>query len=190
MNVESKELFTCKVCDKKFTTAGRLSSHEKRTNVHDGIRQNAKNEIFFACGVCDKEYCNAKQLTKHRYNKKHTLSRSPKEPVVDKIKPVVDKIKWMEMPTVVDENIYLSDGHIRNEISHEKERVIELSTSLALDNVQEGLKRAFRSVREEMIPLYVAAGVERMDAWERIHKVLAPFENELIMMLMTDLMNL
>ena len=40
-----------------------------------------------------------------------------------------------------------------------------------------------------MIPLYVAAGVERMDAWERIHKVLAPFENELIMTLMHDTFN-
>ena len=113
---------------------------------------------------------------------KHTLSHSAKE-------PTVDKIKWMEMPTVADENIYLSDGHIRNEISHEKERVLELSTSLALGNVQEGLKRAFRSVREEIIHLYVAAGVERMDTWERIHKFLAPFENELIMTLMHDTFN-
>jgi len=53
MNVESKELFTCNVCDEKFTTAGRLSSHEKKTNVHDGMRGNAKNVIVFACGVCD-----------------------------------------------------------------------------------------------------------------------------------------
>ena len=117
------------------------------------MRRNAKNVIVFACGVCDKEYRTAKQLKKHRNYMKHTLSHSPQKHIVDKIKPVVDKIKWMEMPTIVDENIYLSDGHIRNEISHEKERVIELSTSLALGNVREGLKRAFRSVREEMIPL-------------------------------------
>ena len=38
----------------------------------------------------------------------------------------------MEEPTAINENIYLSDGHIQNEISHETERVVELSTQWAL----------------------------------------------------------
>ena len=66
------------------------------------------------------------------------------------------------------ENIYSSDGRILNEISHEKERVIELSISLSLGNVQDAVKRAFRDVRKEMIPLYVTASVEQLDA-DRIH---------------------
>ena len=53
----------------------------------------------------------------------------------------------------VNEHLYSADGRIRNEIS----RVIELSTSLAMGNVQEAVKRAFYSVREEMIPLYAGA---------------------------------
>ena len=48
------------------------------------------------------------------------------------------------------------------------------------------MKRAFRSVREEMIPLYVTANVERMDAMDRIHNVTSPFENKLLMTLMYD----
>ena len=179
MIAKSKELFTCDVCEKTFSTAGRLSAHVKRTNAHDGMRRNAMNEILFACSVCSKEYGSEKKLYNHRYYAKHTLPDSMSE-------PVVDKTEWMETPTVVDENIYSSDGQIRNKISHETERVIELSTSLALGNVQDAVKRAFRSVHEEIIPLYVTASVERMDAWERVCKVLAPFENELIITVMRD----
>ena len=65
-------------------------------------------------------------------------------------------------------------------------------TSLALGNVQDAVKRAFHSVRDEMIPLYSAASsgsVEHMDAWERFGKVLTPFENGLLMTLMQDTFN-
>ena len=58
-----------------------------------------------------------------------------------------------------------SIGHIRNEIAHEKERVIEFSISMALDRVQDAVEQAFRSVRDEMIPLYMTTDIEHRDAW-------------------------
>ena len=97
----------------------------------------------------------------------------------------------MEEPAA-SENIYSSDGRIRSEVSHDKERVIILMTSLALGNVQDAVKRAFRSVRDEMIALYSTASsgsVEHMDAWERVGKVLAPFENGMLITLMQDTFN-
>ena len=148
------------------------------------MRRNAMNEVVFACNVCDKEYGSQKKLWSHRYYAKHALPDSTGE-------PAMDKIEWMEEPASA-ENTYSSDGRIRSGVSHDKERVIILMTSLALGNVQDAVKRAFRSVRDEMIPLYSAASsgsVEHMDAWERVGKVLAPFENELLMTLMQDTFN-
>ena len=78
--------------------------------------------------------CATKRTALNRYYAKHALPDSK-----------VDKMKWMKEPAT-DEHLYSSDERIRNEISHEKERVIELSTSLALGNVQDAAKRAFRSV--------------------------------------------
>ena len=84
------------------------------------------------------------------------------------------------------EEYYTSSGRIRNEISHEKEHVIELSTSMALGRVQDAVKQAFRSVRDEMIPLYMTTDIEHRDAWERVRKTTEPFENELLTTLMHD----
>ena len=165
MNVESEELFTCHVCEQTFSTAGALTKHTNRTNAHDGMRRNAENEIVFACNVCDKEYSSQKKLGSHRNYAQHVLPYSTGE-------PAVDKIEWMEEPNAT-ENIYSSDGRIRSEVSHNKERVIILMTSLSLGNVQDAGKRAFHSVRDEMIPLYSAASsgsVEHMDAWEFVGK--------------------
>ena len=184
MDVESKELFTCDVCDEVFSTAGALTKHTQRASAHDGLRRNAMNEIVFACNVCDKAYSSQRKLRCHRYYAKHTLPDSTGE-------PSMDDIECMEEPSI-EENIYSSDGRIRNKISQEKERVIIFSISFALGNVQDAVKRAFRSVRDEMIPLYSAASsgsVEHMDAWERVGKVLAPFENGLLMTLMQDTFN-
>ena len=58
------------------------------------------------------------------------------------------------------QDVYASIGRIRNEISHEKEHVIELSTSMALGRVQDAVKQAFRNVREEMIPLNRSTDIE------------------------------
>ena len=92
------------------------------------------------------------------------------------------------METALEEaqDVYASKESIRNEISHEKERVIELSTSMALGRVQDAVKQAFRSVREEMIPLYMTTDIDHRDAWERVRKTTEPFENELLMTLMHD----
>ena len=84
------------------------------------------------------------------------------------------------------QDVYSSNGRIKNEISHEKERVIELSTSMALGRVQDGAKQAFRSVRDEMITLYMTTNIEHRDAWECVRKTTEPFENEILMTLMLD----
>ena len=84
------------------------------------------------------------------------------------------------------QDVYSSSGHIRNGISHEKERVIELPISMALGRVQDAVKQAFRNVHEEMIPLYTTIDIEHRDAWARVRKTTEPFENELLMTLMHD----
>ena len=54
--------------------------------------------------------------------------------------------------------------------------MIELSISIALGRVQDAVKQAFRSVREEMIPLKITSDIEHRDAWE----------NEILTTLMHD----
>ena len=75
-------------------------------------------------------------------------------------------------------DVYSGNESIRNELSHGKERVIELSTSMALGRVQDAVKKAFRSVRDEMIPLYMTTDIERRDALERARKTTEPFETK------------
>ena len=182
MTTESKKLFTCDVCETTFTSAGRLSRHKVIPGIHDAVRRNSNNEIVYACNLCDKDYISPKGLNNHqRYSKNgHQLPEPTKEHVA------VDTDVY-----VANENLCpVDDGRIRNEISHQTERVIELSTSLAMGNVQEAVKRALRSVREEMIPLYAAASVDRADAWERVCKILAPVEDGLIMTVLRDTFDL
>ena len=178
MDSQSK-IFNCNVCEQSFDTSRELSIHNSGKYTHDGLQRNERNEIVFICNICNKTFRSQRSLYNHRRISKHALMDSTLE-------PAVNMIESMKEPA---ENIYSSDGCIRNEISHEKERVIELSTSLALGSVQDAVKRAFRSVREEMIPLYVAASVEQSDAMERIHSVTSTFENGLLMTLMHDTFN-
>ena len=74
------------------------------------------------------------------------------------------------METTSAEEMYESNDHksYDNEISYEKECVVEISTSMALGNIQDSVKHAFRNLFDEMVPLYVASGVEQMDAWYRV----------------------
>ena len=65
-----------------------------------------------------------------------------------------------ETTTTKVEDAYEGDGLVRNELSREKERVVEISTSMASGNIQDSVKRAFRNLVDEMVPLYVASGVE------------------------------
>ena len=182
MNTESKQLLVCDVCGQTFVTAGRLKRHKYTTTIHDVVRRTAQNEIVFACNVCNKDYTSAKALSNHR-RYAHGVSELPERSnelsVMD-----TNEEKVEEHPCPAD------DAPIRNEISHQTERVIELSTSLAMGNVQEAVKRALRSVREEMIPLYAAASVERADAWERVCNILAPIEDDMIMTMLRDTFDL
>ena len=57
---------------------------------------------------------------------------------------------------------------------------------MALGNIQDSVKRAVRNLVNEMVPLYVASGVEQMDAWYRVRAKTESFENELLMTLMQD----
>ena len=171
MNTESKKLFTCDVCETTFTSAGRLSRHKGISGIHDKS---------VTCSECGKTMRG--DNVKRHMNSMHAplLSEPTKEHVaVDTDVYVADEILRP-----------VEDGRIRNEISHQTERVIELSTSLAMGNVQEAVKRALRSVREEMISLYAAASVERADAWERVCKILAPVEDGLIMTVLRDTFDL
>ena len=88
------------------------------------------------------------------------------------------------METTSAEDINESDGHLRKEISHKKERVVEISTSMAIENIQDAVRRGFRNLVDEMISLYVASGVEQMEAWHRLCAVTESFENGLLVTLM------
>ena len=99
--------------------------------------------------MCDKTYPFQKKQGSHGNYSKHALSDTTGEPAAVKIEP-------MDEP-VAAENIYASDGNIRSNASWEKERAIILMTSLALCNVQDAVKQAFRSVRDEMVPFYTTA---------------------------------
>ena len=114
-----------------------------------GLRRNEKNEIELVCNVCDKVFVYQTSLYTHKRNKHYANVDAPAE-------------------TIPVEDVYESNGHIRNEISHEKERVVEISSSMALGNVQDAVKRAFRNLVDEMVPLYVSSGVQQMDAWYRV----------------------
>ena len=124
MDSQSK-IFNCNVCEQSFETSRALSIHNSGKYTHDGLQRNERNEIVFICNICNKTFHSQRSLYNHRRISKHTLIDSMTE-------PAVNKIKSMEEPA---ENIYSSDGRIHNAISREKERVIELSTSLALGNV-------------------------------------------------------
>ena len=184
MNTESRKLFTCDVCETTFTSAGRLSRHKDISGIHDAVRRNSNNEIVYACNLCDKDYISPKGLNNHQRYSKHADAPLLSEPTKEHVAVDTDVYVADEILRPVE------DGRIRNEISHQTERVIELSTSLAMGNVQEAVKRALRSVREEMIPLYAAASVDRADAWERVCKILAPFEDGLIMTVLRDTFDL
>ena len=95
----------------------------------------------------------------------------------------------MEMALKEARDVYSRNGHIQNEISHEKERVIELSISMALGRVQDAVKQAVRCIRNEMIPLFMTTNIEPRDAWERVRKTTEPLENELLTILMHNAFN-
>ena len=186
MNSENKELFACDVCERTFAKSGQLSRHKHTTAIHDAVRRNSHNEIVFTCGVCKKEYGSSKSLMSHQRYAKHTHQLpEPKEDLT-----TTDTTDNEENATI-DEHFYpADDGRIRKELSHEANRVIELSTSLVMGNVQEAVKRAFYSVREEMIPLYAAGSMDRVDVMERVCKILTPFEDGLIMTVLCDTFDL
>ena len=106
-----------------------MTKHMKRKSAHDGMRRNAKNKIVFECNVCDKAYSSQDKLRKHRYYAKHVRSESMSESVA------------------ADENIYSSDGCIRNEISREKERDILNSILCSFIDMQEAVKRAYQTAQ-------------------------------------------
>ena len=163
----SNPVLSCDVCGKTCANQGGLTNHKNSLGAHEGLRRNEKNEIEFVCNVCDKVFVYQTSLYTHKRNKHYANVGAPAE-------------------TIPVEDVYESNGHIRSEISHEKERVVEISSSMALGNVQDAVKRAFRNLVDEMIPLYVASGVEQMDAWYRVRAIVDSFENGLLMTLVQD----
>ena len=61
----------------------------------------------------------------------------------------------------------------------------ELSISMALSRVRDAVKKTFRGVRDEVIPLYMANGTEHRDARESAQRTTEPFE-KLLTALMHD----
>ena len=173
----SDPVFSCDVCGKTFLNQNALTKHNNTLRVHEGLRRNEKNEIEFVCDVCDKVFTSRLGLCQHRA--KH---RANVDAPAESTKVV------MEATPVNMENAYEGDGHESdgNEISYEKECVVEISTSMALGNIQDSVKRAFRNLIDEMVPLYIASEVEQMDAWYRVRATTESFENELLMTLMQD----
>ena len=167
----SNPVLSCDVCGKTCANQGGLTNHKNSLGAHEGLRRNEKNEIEFVCNVCGKVFMYQTSLYMHKRKKHYANVDAPAEASEEKLE------------TIPVEDVYESNGHIRNEISHEKERVVEISSSMALGNVQDAVKRAFRNLVDEMIPLYVASGVEQMDAWYRVCAVLVSFENGILMTL-------
>ena len=118
MDSENKNIFKCNVCEQSFDSSRALAIHTSAKYTHDGLQRNELNEIVFICNHCNKTFCSQKSLYNYRRTAKYPL-----DGVV---------IAGNAMETASEEDVYASNGHIRNEISHEKERVIELSTSMAL----------------------------------------------------------
>ena len=172
----SDPVFSCDVCGKTCSSQNALTKHKNTLRVHEGLRRNEKNEIEFVCNVCDKVFTSRLGFYKH-HGTQHRAN-------VDA--PVVSTEVVMETTPVKVEDVNEGDGLVRNELSREKERVVEISTSMALGNIQDSVKRAFRNLVDEMVPLYVASGVEQMDAWYRVRAMTESFENELLMTLMQD----
>ena len=123
MNSESKNTFTCNVCEQSFDSSRALAIHTSAKYTHDGLQRNELNEIVFVCNICNKTFRSQKSLYNHRRIAKHAM---------DGVAITEEGIKT---EIVQPEESYTSSGRIRNEISHEKERVIEPSTSMALGRV-------------------------------------------------------
>ena len=173
----SNPVFSCDECGKTCANQGGLTNHKNSLGAHEGLRRNEKNEIEFVCNVCDKVFVYQTSLYTHKRNKHYANVDAPAESTGEKTESTA---------TTKVEDFYESDGRLCNEISHEKERVVEISSSMALGNVQDAVKRAFRNLVDEMIPLYVASGVEQMDAWYRVRAIVDSFENGLLMTLVQD----
>ena len=139
MDSENKNIFKYNACEQSLDTLRALAIHTSAKYTHDGLQLNELNEIVFICNHCNETFRSQKSLYYHRRIAKHPLDG------------VVTTGEEMETAHEEAQDVHSSNGHIRNEISHEKERVIDLSISIALDRVQDVVKQAFRSVRDEMI---------------------------------------
>ena len=121
MDSENKTIFKCNVvCDQSFSTSRALSVHTSAKYKHDGLQRNELNEMVFVCNHCNKTFHSQKSLYNHRRIAKHPINGA------------VNTAEAMESTLEEAQDVYARKGSIRNEISHEKERVIELSTSMAL----------------------------------------------------------
>ena len=126
-------VFSCDVCGKTCLNQNALTKHKNTLRVHEGLRRNGKNEIEFVCDVCDKVFTSRKGLCQHQQAIHRANVDAPAESTEDVMETITTKI----------EDAYEGDGLVRNELSREKERVVEISTSMALGNIQESVKRAF-----------------------------------------------
>ena len=124
----SNPVLSCDVCGKSFSTQGGLTRHKNNSGIHEGLRRNEKNEIEFLCNVCGKVFMYRSTLNAHQCNKHRATTNVSAESIEEKTETTA---------TTKVEDPYEGDGHESdgNEISYEKECVVEISTSMALGNI-------------------------------------------------------
>ena len=159
MEAENK----CNICDRSFEKASALAKHHSAKYAHNGLkRDKTTNKIYFSCDICGKEFDNQRAFHQHR---------------------MYTQCANVTVADATQEEDFSMD-FIPSKLSHEKVRVIELSTSITLDYLQETIRHTFQRLREEMIPLYTSSNLGHADAYNRARQTIDPFETELISILM------
>ena len=108
MDSENKNIFKCNVCEQSFDTSRALAIHTSAKYKHDGLQRNELNEIVFVCNHCNKTFRSQKGLYNHRRIAKHPIDGAG------------NAAEAMETTLEEAQDVYASNGSIRNEISHEE----------------------------------------------------------------------
>ena len=132
MQFSSDPVFSCDVCGEKCSNQNGLTKHKNSPSEHNELRSNEKNEIEFVSSVCENVFTSRMGLYCHQRAKHRKTIDAPEECTED------------VMETTTIEDVHEGDGNLRKEISHEKECVVEISTSMALGSIQDAVKREFR----------------------------------------------
>ena len=112
MQFSSDPVFSCDVCGEKCSNQNGLTKHKNSPSEHNELRSNEKNEIEFVCRVCENVFTSRMGLYGHQHAKHREAIDAPAKSTEN------------IMETTPPEDVYDCYGYLRNEISHEKERVV------------------------------------------------------------------